>query len=169
LARGLGWAALAALFLSGCGGVSSAQQRDGPLPDRFVDSSGGVSVRYPADWRVRTMGRIPAASFSPVRSRLARCTRSRPASTGVYSSPVVTSSAGRSGKWQAARCASTSKGHMTGSTSAQIACARGQRVRKRQPDGGSAADGSSPFRPSFVSWLESVGSGTGIASSNAAV
>ena len=52
LARGFCFAALAVLFLSGCGGESSAQQRDGPLPHRFVDSSSGVSVRYPTGWRV---------------------------------------------------------------------------------------------------------------------
>ena len=37
------------------------------------------------------------------------------------------------------------KGRSGGSSSAQISCAYGQRVRKRQPEGGVIADGSSPL------------------------
>ena len=57
------------------------------------------------------------------------------------------------GKWHAARW-SLPWSSSIGSTSAQISCAIGQRVRKRQPDGGSIGLGTSPvstirllFRP----------------------
>ena len=39
-----------------------------------------------------------------------------------------------------------------GSTSAHLSWARGQRVRKRQPDGGATADGSSPRTPTLRSF-----------------
>ena len=56
-----------------------------------------------------------------------------------------------------------------GSSSAQRSCAFGQRVRKRQPLGGSIGDGISP--PSTVRRRRAArsGSGTGIAASSAAV
>ena len=51
-----------------------------------------------------------------------------------------------------------------GSSSAQISCAYGQRVRKRQPDGGVIADGSSPVTAAPRRERASTGSGTGIVS-----
>ena len=47
------------------------------------------------------------------------------------------------GKWHAARWPSP-KGRSRGSSSLQRGCAKGQRVRNRQPLGGVIADGSSP-------------------------
>ena len=48
-----------------------------------------------------------------------------------------------------------------GSTSEQIACASGQRVRKRQPDGGVIADGSSPRTCTTRRARAATGSGIG--------
>ena len=49
-----------------------------------------------------------------------------------------------SGWWQATRCpGASSRGR--GTSSAHSSVARGQRVRNRQPDGGSIGDGGSPL------------------------
>ena len=82
---------------------------------------------------------------------------------------------GARGKWQATNCSALTAscpkvpaGRSTGSSSAHTACAFGQRVRKRHPDGGLVGDGISP--PSTtVSSGDRVGSGTGIADSSASV
>ena len=66
-----------------------------------------------------------------------------------------------SGKWQAAWWLGP-KRRSGGSTSAQISCASGQRVRKRQPEGGSIGLGSSPRMPTSVLAFSTAGSGTGI-------
>src|SRR5512132_1910956 len=79
---------------------------------------------------------------------------------GVVDSPT-------SGKWHATYWpAATSR--ISGSTWAQCSWARGQRVRNRQPDGGSSGDGRSPGT-SPDAWAGTVGSGTGIDDSSAAV
>src|SRR5215469_7553077 len=49
-----------------------------------------------------------------------------------------------SGKWQAAAWPAVPCSWSAGTSTAQISCARGQRVRKRQPEGGRIADGASP-------------------------
>ena len=56
------------------------------------------------------------------------------------------------------------KGRSGGSSSAQISCASGQRVRKRQPDGGVIADGSSPRTCTTLRARAATGSGIAIAS-----
>ncbi len=65
-----------------------------------------------------------------------------------------------SGKWQATKW-SGSIARTMGSSSAQRSWARGQRVRKRQPDGGNTGDGISPSIRLLGSG-RTVGSGTGI-------
>ena len=70
----------------------------------------------------------------------------------------------RSGKWHAAVCRDPNA-RSSGSSTAQRSCARGQRVRNRQPDGGSAALGSSPPIVWPARALASSGSGIGTASS----
>jgi hypothetical protein len=60
---------------------------------------------------------------------------------------VARPSGSRSGKWHAAWWPCSVNGRSGGSCSAQISCARGQRVRNRQPDGGLMAEGSSPLTP----------------------
>ena len=89
-----------------------------------------------------------------------------PAATGTISAgagPVGVCS----GKWQAARWPSP-KGRNGGSSAAQTSWAKGQRVRKRQPEGGSSGDGSSPRMCSFRRSLW-VGSATGMVPINACV
>ena len=56
-----------------------------------------------------------------------------------------------------------------GSTSAQRGCALKHRVRKRQPDGGSAGLGRSPSSTMRVRSRSRLGSGTGTADSSACV
>ncbi len=82
-----------------------------------------------------------------------------------------------SGKWQATYWPPTAVESATarscGSSSAHRSCARGQRVRKRQPDGGLVGDGISPPSTSLVVVRAPLprgrGSGSGIAASSAAV
>jgi hypothetical protein len=56
---------------------------------------------------------------------------------------------------------------MTGFWVLQMAIASGQRVWKRQPEGGSSGDGTSPLR--IVRAVRTVGFGTGFADSSARV
>ena len=60
------------------------------------------------------------------------------------------------------------KARSGGSSAAQISWANGQRVRKRQPDGGSTDEGSSPYDVALAS-TRAVGSATGIVSISALV
>src|SRR5690606_36116419 len=91
-------------------------------------------------------------------------------SVGQAASGVAaTGSTGSSGKWQAT-CWSVvpATGSICGSTLAHSSWARGQRVRKRHPLGGSIGEGSSP--PRWRTALTSAsGSGSGIAESSAEV
>ena len=57
----------------------------------------------------------------------------------------------------------------TGSTSAQSSCAAGHRVRKRHPDGGLTALGSSPLIAIFTLVRSTDGSGSGMAAMSPAV
>ena len=63
------------------------------------------------------------------------------------------------GWWHATQCPSA-PATSSGSTASQVASARGQRVRKRQPVGGAIGDGSSPR--TAIGWSGASGSGCGI-------
>ena len=71
-----------------------------------------------------------------------------------------------SGKWQATLCPGPIS-RRGGSFSAQSASDRGHLVRNLQPDGGSVGEGRSPCKGAGPAWA--VGSGDGIAASNAAL
>jgi hypothetical protein len=58
---------------------------------------------------------------------------------------------------------------MGGSTAAHTSCARGQRVRNRQPEGGNMADGSSPRIAARSRAANCRGPATGTAASSPAV
>ena len=84
--------------------------------------------------------------------------------TGLY----PTDTAASSGKWHATALplASACK---RGSTAPQRSVAFQQRVRKRQPDGGSIGEGTSPTKRMRLSELRKEGFATGTAESNALV
>src|SRR5215213_4843041 len=57
----------------------------------------------------------------------------------------------------------------SGRVSAQTASAMGQRVRKRQPEGGFTGDGTSPWRMTRFRFASAIGSGIGTADNSACV
>src|SRR4051812_6724416 len=65
------------------------------------------------------------------------------------------------GKWQAMKWAGAIS-RINGSSTAHRSWAFGQRVRKRQPDGGLMGEGRSPARRWLVEVCLTSGSGTGI-------
>ena len=80
--------------------------------------------------------------------------------------PVPAGAAWVSGKWQATRCPGPSS-RGCGTSDAHTSCARGQRVRNRQPDGGEIGDGGSPVSVAVA--RAAPGSVDGIESSSALV
>ena len=83
---------------------------------------------------------------------------------GMLASCACAAGAGSvSGKWHAAKWVPPN-GRIGGSSAAQMSCARGQRVRNRQPDGGSIADGSSPATPLATFDFSTTGSAFGMVS-----
>src|SRR5262249_57906483 len=71
-----------------------------------------------------------------------------------------------SGWWHAAYCRGATARN-SGTSAAHLASARGQRVRKRQPEGGAIGDGGSPTATASAGRMS--GSGTGMASISSAV
>src|SRR5438105_9707462 len=119
--------------------------------------------------RMLAKRRLCVPLMDPPRLLLGNCRPYRQACQTIGWSTPVASAAATRGKWQATnRSAAPSTGRMIGSSSAHRSWARGQRVRKRQPDGGAVGDGSSPAS-SVRSRLAESGSGIGIDDSRAAV
>src|SRR5690606_38018780 len=110
---------------------------------------GGLDYLGPACRRLHPRDRPPLRPrhLRPPSSCLPTDQPPAPAVAATGSAAVVPAST--SGWWQATTCPGTgaprlSTGLSTGSSSAQRSVARGQRVRNRQPDGGSMGEGGSP-------------------------
>jgi hypothetical protein len=123
--------------------------------------AGRPGARPPAAARGRRPARVGQAGQA--RPGVRAWSSTAPAARGSCddAAAVICPSRTCSAQWQATVCAGASSRSRGTSSSQRVGCRNGQRVWKRQPDGGAAGEGRSPASRIRSRWSSTSGSGTG--------